>query len=339
MKNYIGFSRDHSGSMAGLSGAAMKDYNQNITVVRDEAIAHSLDTIVSVVKCGVGVGLVEREAVLSSVTFLKPLTKYITSGQTPLFDSVGELIEIFERVPDANDPNVSFLIMAITDGAENYSSRYNARTLSEKIKQLQATDRWTFVFRVPKGHQSRLAALGVPAGNILEWDQTEIGVAEAGVVTQQAFRSFYTARSTGATATKKFYADLSSVTPQIVQATMKDISAEVLIWPISLVDDRREIKPFVEYRLNEPYLKGAAFYQLMKPETVQDHKKMIIRDRTSNAVYEGAAARQMLGLPPLGHVKVTPGNFGNFDLFVQSTSVNRKVDKGTNVVYWKNAVR
>lgn len=88
-----------------------------------------------------------------------------------------------------------------------------------------------------------------------------------------------------------------------------------------------------------PLLKGAAFYQLTKTEPeVQDHKRIIIRDKTTNAIYEGAAARQMLGLPTYGTIRLAPKDLSssNFDMYIQSTSVNRKMTVGTNVVYWAN---
>jgi hypothetical protein len=334
-KNYIGISRDHSGSMQSIARAAARDYNDNIASIKEASIANNQDTIVSVVECG---GEVRRVVVNSNVNVLEPLQNYSTGGGTPLFDSIGELIELFERVPDANDENVSFLVMAVTDGEELHSRKYNARNLSAKIRELQLTDRWTFVFRVPQGYGRKLAQLGIADGNILEWEQTTRGVEVASARTREAFSTYMTSRSAGATSTKKFYADLSSVTSKDVQVALKDISSEVLLWPVSNTDDGTAIRDFVEKRLNgDPLLKGAAFYQLNKTEPeVQDHKRIIIRDKTTNAIYEGAAARQMLGLPTYGTIRLAPGNFGNFDLFIQSTSVNRKVTKGTNVVYWKS---
>jgi hypothetical protein len=84
-------------------------------------------------------------------------------------------------------------------------------------------------------------------------------------------------------------------------------------------------------------LKGAGFYQLTKTEPlVQDHKRILIRDKTTQAVYFGSAARQMLGLPAWGGVRLAPGDHGNFDIFIQSTSVNRKLAKGTSLIYWEN---
>lgn len=337
MKNYIGISRDHSGSMSSISRAAARDYNDNIASIKEASLANSQDTIVSVVEAD---SIVRRVVVNSNVNALQPLNEheYRCGGQTPLFDSVGELIELFEKVPDANDLSVSFLIMAVTDGAENASRKYNAQTLSRKINELQQTDRWTFVFRVPRGGRYQLTRLGIPDGNILEWDQTSQGVQVASAATRSAFTDYYSARSKGATSTKKFYADMSNVSSKDVAVAMTDISSDVLLWPVSAKDDGSAIRDFVEKRLNgDPLLKGAAFYQLNKTEPeVQDHKRIIVRDKTTNAIYEGPAARQMLGLPTYGTIRLAPDNLGNFDLFIQSTSVNRKVTKGTQVLYWKN---
>lgn len=340
-KTYIGISRDHSGSMRSIARAAARDYNSNIASIREASHANNQDTIVSVVESGYGsTNKVRRVITNSNVNVLAQLSEsaYEADGYgTPLFDSVGELIEMFESVPDISNPEVSFLVMVITDGQENASKKYNVRTLTEKMKQLQNTDRWSFIFRVPRGDASALVRMGIPAGNILEWEQTERGVEVASAATKEAFTQYYTARSQGVTSTKKFYADLSNVSVEEVQAKLEDISSEVVLWPVSAADDGKELRPFVEARLaGKPMLKGASLYQLNKTEPkVQDYKKIVIRDKTSNAIYGGAAARQMLGLPSYGDVRLAPGNCGNYDVFIQSTSVNRKLSKGTQVMYWE----
>lgn len=336
MKNYIGISRDHSGSMHGIARAAAKDYNSKIESIRAATLQENQDTIVSVVECRSDV---RRVVVNSNVTALQPITTYGCSGMTALYDSVGDLIEQFESMPDANDPNVSFIVMAITDGAENTSRRYTARTLSDKIKKLTATDRWTFVFRVPEGHGYTIARnLGLPEGNVLEWGQTEWGVEQAAAADTAAFTEFFKNRSSGLKATSKFYTNLADVSSKDVAEVLTDVSSEVLIWPVSTNDNDEQIKPFVEKRLGTDMKKGASFYQLTKTEpVVQDYKKILIRDKTTQAIYAGTAARQMLGLPKYGNIRLAPGNHGNFDIFVQSTSVNRKLKSGTSLVYWTKA--
>jgi hypothetical protein len=94
-----------------------------------------------------------------------------------------------------------------------------------------------------------------------------------------------------------------------------------------------EIATFIARTTGKPYVKGTVFYQLTKTEkAVQDYKKIMIRDKHSGHIFEGAAARQMLGLPRYGDVRLIPGNTGNFDVFIQSTSSNRKVKSGSTLL-------
>jgi hypothetical protein len=344
MKNYIGFSRDHSGSMRGIARAAARDYNSKIASIREAASATQQDTIVSVVECGYGdTDRVRRVVTNSAVSALTPLNEsaYQADGSgTPLYDSIGELIEMFQAVPDVNEKTVSFLVMAITDGHENASRKYSKESLKRKIKELNDTDRWSFVVRVPVGGKRKVVMdLGIPEDNVQEWDTTSNrGVEVAAARDAEAFTSYFTARSTGATKTTKFYTDLSKVSSADVAAVLTDVSSEVNIWPVGPKDHDAEIRPFIEARLGgKPMLKGAGFYQLTKTEpTVQDHKKILVRDKTTAAIYFGQAARQMLGLPSYGNIRLAPGNHGNFDIFIQSTSVNRKLQSGTSLVYWPN---
>lgn len=341
MKNYIGISRDHSGSMHSIANAAAVDYNDNIAAIKEASLANNQDTIVSVVKCGAGrPATVVREVVNSNVQVLKPLgpREYVADGNsTPLFDSVGDLIDLFEAVPDVDDINVSFIVMVITDGEENSSTKWTGRKLAEKIKELQATDRWTFVFRVPRGYARKLSQFGIPEGNILEWDQTARGVEAASAATRAAVGSFYANRSAGVKSTDKFYADLSKVSLKEVKAALVDISSEVSIWPVLSNEISYEIRPFAEKRLAVSLKKGTAFYQLTKTEKVQEYKQVCIRDKKKGMVYSGNAARDLLGLPHYGEIKLAPDKHGGYEIYIQSTSVNRKLVEGSSLLYWPNA--
>jgi hypothetical protein len=344
LKNYIGIIRDHSGSMNHIARDAARDYNSNIKAIRESSEQEKQDTIASVVKCGVGhEGRVVHDVVNSSINALEPLNEnyYSTDGgQTPLFQSVGELIEQFERVPDAKKSNVSFLIMAITDGEDNYRGRggWDAQRVARKIQELQATDHWTFIFRVPRGYKQKLVYMGIPEGNILEWEQSSRGVEVASQATAQAFRGFYSARTAGATSTKGFYqTDLSNIAKKDVKKALHDITSQVSFFDVTSADNKRQIREFVENQLGTTMVKGGAFYQFTKKEDeIQDYKIIAVRDKRTKKVYSGTEARTILGLPTVGTVKVQPGNHGEFDLFIQSTSVNRALVGGTQVLYWPN---
>lgn len=336
MKQYVGISRDHSGSMSSLRNVAMIDYNDNVAAIQSASKQNDIDTIVSVVRCGIR-GRVDREVVNSNVTMLKPLTAYPVDGQTPLFDSVGELIDLLSNVPDAADPNVSFLVMAVTDGQENTSHIWTGAKLSARIQELQGTDRWTFTFRVPRGYRMYLAGMGIPTGNIQEWEQTERGMQESSVLTAAAVGTYYVSRTLGVRSTDHFYANARSISSDTAKATMTDISNEVAIWPVH--QGGEQIRLFVEKRSGKKMTLGTAFYQLTKREKeVQSYKMIAIREKSTGKVYAGQSARDLLGLPMQGTIALSPGDHGQWDIYIQSTSNNRVLIAGTNVLYWESAV-
>jgi hypothetical protein len=323
--------------MCNIARAACRDYNNNIETIKSASYNNGIDTMVSVVKCGIGPqAKVIRETVNADVHGLRPLPElhYETTGWgTPLFDSIGELISTFEATPDANDPNISFLVMVITDGKENRSHRWTGRALMQKIKDLQDTDRWTFVFRVPRGYASELTTRGIHAGNILEWDQTDHGVEVASAATADAFQRFYVARSKGEKSTTRFYADLSDLKASDVKTHLDDISGKIMQLYVPADENRVEIKDFVIKR-NGSYVQGSAFYQLTKTEKVQESKQIIIQDQTTSKFYTGRIARQMLGFPEYGQITVSPRSLGNFKVFIQSMSVNRHLMGDTNLIIY-----
>lgn len=67
---------------------------------------------------------------------------------------------------------------------------------------------------------------------------------------------------------------------------------------------------------------------------MQDYKQIAIRDKKSGAVYSGYSARDLLGLPHTSEAKFAPGMHGQYEIVVQSTSFNRKLVKGTNLMIW-----
>jgi hypothetical protein len=251
---------------------------------------------------------------------------------------VFELISILSSVPDYNDPDVSFLVMVTTDGQET-QARHRGRELAAKIRELQATDRWTFVFRVPKKEgPAELTRLGllIPGVNVYEWELSAKGVQTSTQHTTEAYTEYFTARSSGMKRTSKFYANMEDVDVETARKNLVDVSSEVVFYPVSSKDVGGLIRPFVEEKTGEPMLRGGAFYQLCKTEPkVQANKRIAIRDKQTGTVFTGDAARQMLALPTVGTVRLAPDELGEWDVFIQSTSVNRKLDPNTSLMYWK----
>lgn len=330
IKQYVGLVRDHSASMGGLQDAALKDYNANLESIKAASVKEEIDTILNVVAFENSIDLVNSN---SSITGVRPLQRYTTNGgNTPLIQSITHLIEHMELVPDAGDKNVSFLVMVTTDGQENVANKPQIAAFARKVQQLQSTDRWTFTFRTPRGGRKTLEELGIPAQNVQEWEQTERGMQESTGKNVMAVSNFYNARATrGITGSSNFYANASGITPTVAKATLTDISGSVRIFP---VDKREEIQPFFMRKLKF-YVPGTGFYQLTKPEkAVQSYKGIIIRNKSNGSVYAGQSARDLLGIPTGGTIKLVPGDHGQWDIFVQSISNNRILYPGTSVVHW-----
>lgn len=99
------------------------------------------------------------------------------------------------------------------------------------------------------------------------------------------------------------------------------------------VDCEQEIKNFVdEQGLN--FRPGRGFYLLTKSEKVQGTKEVILRDKDTGDFYTGKKVREMLGLPVRDvDVRLRPVHLDQYDVFVQSTSYNRKLKPRTKFLY------
>ena len=330
-KNYISFVNDHSGSMYTLSTAAMKDYNANIKAVKDAATREMLDTVVSVAEVGGNSDVLP--VVVSNPHVLHQKTSWRASGGTPLWGTTAKLLDMLKNLPDAHKDDVSFLVMITTDGeATDY---HNLQSLRSQMLPLHNTGRWTFVARVPSDcrpeYRTNLISLGIPEGNIQEWDTTTEGMAKSTVQTTQAMDSYFTARSAGAKSSNTFYANAA----QVDTKALTDVTSKISLYVVPQQDEGIQIRDFVLTKRME-YLKGAAFYQLTKTEARVSHTKLIlVRDRTTGKFYAGRDARQMIGLPTDRNARLHPGDHKNYDLFIQSESVNRKLVGGTGLAYWE----
>lgn len=338
--SFISLIRDHSGSMRRIARAAARDFNGLASSIRQASAASGQDTRVSVVECGYGYTTDSRVVISGQpVAALLPIPEhaYSTDGGTPLWDALGDAIDNLLSQPGATDPEAAFLVQLTTDGRDEHSKRWSAERIIARMEELIATDRWTFVFRVPANEVKKLTRLGVHPGNILAWEQTDRGVANAQAASTAAFTDYFKGRAAGVKSTTRFYANMADVTTEDVKAALTDISAEVQMLSVSINDHDELIRDFVERKIGTKMLKGAAFYQLTSAQLkVQAYKLIAIRDQSNHAVYCGPAARQMMGIPAGVDVKLTPDNLGKFDVFVQSTSVNRKVVGGTELMYWPN---
>lgn len=335
----LAFILDTSGSMRVRQAEAVRVYNDAMGVIK-QAVLHHKDAD----------GL-PQDATISLITFAdRPEVAFASrgvasipkledrhiqcSGNTALFDAALRGIEQLQSYIEGKQEDVAYLLYVITDGEENHSAPASMGKLRDMLNALNATDKWTICFMLPKGasaaFRSRLP--GIPSGNVAEWDTLDTrGLNDAGKQTEASLGQYFATRATGARATRSFFVDTDRLAPSVVKHALTDLSSEF----VNLAVDRdSRLDEFVRAKLGR-FEKGRAFYQLTpdRSNKVQADKEILIRERGKTAVYAGKEARNLVGLPHDKQVTVRPGKLGNYEVFVQSKSDNRKLSKNSTLLY------
>jgi len=328
--NHIVFVVDRSGSMHHLSEDVVRVFDSQIKYLSQRSQELNQETRVSVYLFSY-CNKIECLIYDMDVMRLPSLSGYYRAdGQTALIDAALKAIEDLGKTPELYGDH-AFLIYTLTDGEEN-NSKNRSNILLNAINALP--ENWTLAVLVPDQRGVYEAKkFGFPAENIAVWDPSSVkGFEAAGSVMQKATDDFMRGRASGIRGTRNLFR------PDIVAtaAQVKRSLEELKPYEYTTLRVRKDssIRDFVETATGRDYVKGSAFYQLVerkKPHKIQNYKQICIRDNESGKVYTGDNARLVLGLPDY-QVEVKPGNFKNFDVFVQSTSVNRRLPKGTDLI-------
>jgi len=335
-KTDVVFVLDRSGSMAGLLTQARRNLAQQVATLR-AAAGPSDEYRITVICFDDKVNKTLEKASVSSLA-LAANTDHLylgAGGMTAMNDAIMEAVGSTKN----GDLGQAFLVSVVTDGGENASSTSTERVRTE-LAALMATGRYTFVFAGPDNDFSRNYAksIGIPEGNITAWEQSVRGTQDLGMRTNSSIQSYAATRSAGVMSSTSFYAQPVVSNPQDFagrlgsQLTKLDPAAFKVerVMP----GDPLVIQKFAEAKLGG-FHKGKLYYQLTESEKVQDYKAVVIQDTATGAFYAGRdAASKLLGIPNFsGTVRIRPGELGEFRVFVQSTSVNRRLVPGTAVVY------
>lgn len=310
---------DASGSMSDCYKEMLKNVKNMLDAIKQNDIKFNQKTTVTLLTFDNNVKTLFKNRESKSLGSFD----YRLGGSTALFDATGEAVE-------AMLSGESYLVVVFTDGYENASVRYNAEKIKKLIKDKQKTGLWTFAFNVPPGNKKYFEGFGIPSDNIREWESTEKSLKETEVVNLSGLNTYYQARSTGKTSVSNFYTDLSQLKVGEVRKELDNISNN---FKQIEVKNEAQIRDVVQSNgIN--YVKGNTFYQLVKPELIQENKELLVMEKGKKAIWGGEDARNLLGVPK-GRIKVYPGNHGKFEIFVQSTSVNRKTVPGTKLLVRK----
>ncbi|HWU91335.1 MAG TPA: vWA domain-containing protein [Kofleriaceae bacterium] len=337
--NHIAFVVDRSGSMRRIKAQVVRVFNNQLDTVQRNATSAGQKTFLSTFMFHSSVDKPRHLATpVEHVPKLAP-KDFQLGGSTALLDAVGTAITRLQKARGATNKNTSFLVIVITDGHEN-ASRHYKKSLKGLISQVQKTGRWSLAFLVPPGSQNTLTRFGIPQGNVTVWDATAKGTKVMDVKLSAGLSTFYAARASGKKSVTAFFTtDMSKVDAKRL-STLKDLSKGFARWTVDkersirdFVNGKLQASPALRKKLGAAYEPGRGFYELTKPETVQPKKNIAILNKKTKAIFGGDQARHVLGMPTGSNVKVKPGNHLDYSIFVESTSNNRKLVRGTTLLY------
>ncbi|MGW6245503.1 vWA domain-containing protein [Streptomyces roseolus] len=335
--NHVALVLDASSSMSHLRGKVVEVADQQIEYLARRSRELDQETRVTVYVFADTVQCVIYDKDVLRMPSLKAL--YNVGGMTSLLaaalKSQRELAQTAQLYGDH-----SFLTFVLTDGQENASHRCpdapstSPRALVSAVAKMieGQDDNWTLAVLVPDQMGKREAmSCGFPKDNVAIWDATSTrGLEEAGQVIQQATEKFMMGRTKGIRGSRSvFSVGADAVNKETIAAaglTPVDASGYQLI-PVSRDVAIREWVT----ESGHAYKTGCAFYQLSKSEKIQARKRIAVLEKKTDRVYTGPEARALLGLPD-EEVRVKPDQNADFTIFVQSTSVNRKLVPNTRLL-------
>ncbi|BCM64680.1 MULTISPECIES: vWA domain-containing protein [Streptomyces] len=335
--NHVALVLDASSSMSHLSRKVVEVADQQIAYLARRSRELDQETRVTVYVFADTVECVIYDKDVLRMPSLKQL--YRAGGMTALLaaalKSQRELAQTAQLYGDH-----SFLTFVLTDGQENASHRCpdaparDPRELVGAVAEMIETqaDNWTLAVLVPDQMGRREAIqCGFPKDNVAIWDATSTqGLEEAGQVIQLATEKFMVGRTQGIRGSRAvFSVGADAVNKDTIEAaglTPADPSTYQLL-PVAR---EAAIRDWV-VASGHTYRTGGAFYQLSKSEKIQARKQIAVLEKKTDRVYTGPEARALLGLPDV-EVRVKPDHNDDFTIFVQSTSVNRKLVANTRLL-------
>lgn len=325
--NHIALVLDASYSMSGRKDQLIQVADAQIAYLAEQSKTMDQETRITVytfddyVKCVIFDKDVLR---LPSIASL-----YQINGNTALIDATMKSQEDLAQTAQMYGDH-SFLTFVLTDGQENRSRFYNKFQLSDKLQQLP--ENWTVAVLVPDMTAKHWAKqMGFPADNIAVWDiHSRDGITEVGKTIRAATDNFMTGRAVGIRGSRSIFSTSADVLNKktVKAANLKPIAKKS--YKVFDVVAAEPIRPFVEAQ-GLHYSLGVAFYQLSKTESIQPQKKIAVMNRKTGTFYAGTEARDLIGLPAM-EVRVKPDYNPDYDVFIQSTSVNRKLVPGTKLL-------
>jgi hypothetical protein len=344
---------DASGSMAMHEDSVVKVTDALISTLAEGAKTFpDIETRISVYTFNSGTGVRHRDNVQNLIWDMDVLRMpsiagmYKPEGGTPLCEAVITVMDDIARIPVMHGDHaiLAYLVTDAGSGGEHSMPHFVA-ALPGRMRAIP--DTWTLAAMVPGlWSKTRLINYGFAPGNIEVWDPTRReGVEEMGQRIGATSSAYAAARRGGMKSTASLYAMAAPLAADLAAALVPLTQGSYYFEPVTDDDLMKitggRIDQFMQLKTGVPYIPGnpVVFYQMFKRERIQHYKRLAVaipdHQDKSVRVYTGAAVRAKLGLPVEAEkieVRVSPGRWPDYKVFVETGSPNRRLYPGTSVL-------
>ncbi len=199
---------DRSGSMNSVRAETLGGINAQLETLKKTAKLGG-ETFVSYIQFD---DVIETVFANKRAEELVPLTEdqYVPRGWTALYDATLRAISTLKQESDPAD--AAYLVVVVTDGADNKSSETNQYKLGQMIKEYEAKGNWSFTYLLANLDARQFAqALNVNFNNVASYDGTKGGTRRGFMASAASLSTYMTTRgATGATQTTNFYAPVDA---------------------------------------------------------------------------------------------------------------------------------
>jgi Mg-chelatase subunit ChlD len=217
-QTFVALVIDRSGSMHSVEAAALNGINEQIHLFKSQGELGG-ETFVSFIQFDDEIEVVFDKLPSNKLVEITN-AQYVPRGSTSMLDAIGVAIENLKKdVVETDD--TAYLIVLLSDGAENSSKKENWSTIAEKITKLQATGKWTVTTLLSNVDIAQVRqGLNIPAGNIGTFTSTMKGMAAGFGQINNASTAYMSSRSVGACSTSAFYS------PDVVDSDVVNLVAD-----------------------------------------------------------------------------------------------------------------
>lgn len=196
---------DESGSMNSIKSAIISGFNELVQSIKASSVEYPEQkhyiSLVSFNSSGI-----KTIHDVEDVEKLREIDKdkYRPNYGTPLYDAIGFAVNRLRTTVDTHE-DAKVLVTILTDGMENSSTEYTARSIRQMIEELQKGN-WTFTY-IGANHDVIKAADDIAVKNHMSFEAHESGVKDLFVKERMARSAYFSKVRRGENEKENYYTE------------------------------------------------------------------------------------------------------------------------------------